>query len=116
MHTPITASDRETLLGDEVMTNDLMIDGRYVREYSCTQFKNCSHDHSNDTVVGYVVRLTVKNGIVLRRGVPDARGIYVVGYDVDATESYVDARAIVQSHLPDTAAIDGLFRCGCRVN
>jgi hypothetical protein len=112
----ITANDREDLLNDEIMTNDLMIGGRHVRDYSCTQFAHCSQDHNHDTAVGYVVRLTVKNGTVLRRGLPDVLGIYIVGYDVDAVESYGEARNIVRSHQPDAAAIDGLFRCGCRVN
>ena len=108
---------REELLRDEEMTNSLVVGDREVSQYYMDR-KHCQHSHGNDTITGYVLRLTVTNGETLRRGLPDRNGQYWIGYDVDAVDGadqYVEAKRIAESHRPDVVAIDRVYTCGCRI-
>ena len=115
----IPTSRRESLLNDEEMTSDMTIGGRKVLDYSSAQFRHCRQDHNDGTLVGYVLRLTVADGEILRRGLPDQNGFYIVGYDVDSVDGsnqYGEVRRISKSHQPDVVVADRVYACGCRVN
>lgn len=112
----VSTRRRAELLRDEEITNGIVIGDRSVYQYYTDRRCQCSH--SNDTTVGYVLRLTVTNGEILRRGLPDSAGQYLIGYDVDAVDGadrYAEARRLAESHSPDVVVIDRLYACGCRI-
>ncbi|TAK89306.1 MAG: hypothetical protein EPO06_11605 [Burkholderiaceae bacterium] len=116
MTTITTRADLSTL---ETTVHGTVIDGRDVGQYE-PMGQGPGHSHSLYNVVGYAVRRTVADGVVLWRGEgPDA----VCGYDTAAyagSASYglalADARRYRVTGNPGRswAVVDMLYGCGCR--
>ena len=97
-----------------------LINGRQVADYTDLR-SSPDHSHTSDTIVGYVVRETVRNGRPLFRGTPDAHGIHPeCGFDVEAIDGghrYADTFATRNSYQSTDggyAVVDTLYACGCR--
>lgn len=99
-----------------------VIDGIHVRDFVSSELRPRHRCHTTDSIVGYVVRETMRNGTLLTRGEPDARGAYpVCGYDVFAVSgggNYVATFPVRDSYRTadgeNWAVVDSLYACGCR--
>ena len=97
-----------------------LINGRRIADYTDLR-SSPDHSHTTDTIVGYVVRETVRNGRPLFRGTPDTRGIHPeCGFDVEVIDGghrYADTFATRDSYRSTDggyAVVDDLYACGCR--
>ena len=99
---------------------DTVVAGRRLADYeSLTQHPG--HHHSIDTVVGYAVRETVRDGRAMWHGTPDERGNYPhCGVDVAVIEGSTrysetfpirDRYRCVEGGYAFTVE---LYACGCR--
>ncbi|HKT02000.1 MAG TPA: hypothetical protein VJT31_20935 [Rugosimonospora sp.] len=108
----------------EIITSDLpdtLVAGRRLREYRPLR-ANGHHPHGLAAIVGYVVRETVRDGVVLWHGehTGPADVHEFCGYDVAAVEGsdrYGDTfptRDQYRSQPGSYAVVDSLYACGCR--
>ncbi|MGW9031656.1 hypothetical protein ACWGQ5_48145 [Streptomyces sp. NPDC055722] len=98
----------------------LVIAGRPIGEYRPVR-DYPGHFHSNDIIVGYVVRETIRGGKPLHHGEPDEHGHHEgCGYDVfavDGAHRYTETfptRDAYRQQCGGYAVVDTLYKCGCR--
>lgn len=102
-------------------TADTIIAGRKVADYQKIRTYP-GHSHTTDMIVGYVVRETIRDGVVLWHGEhigpSDMHEFY--GYDVHVVEGacrYGDTfetRDAYRRQPGGYAVVDTLYSCGCR--
>lgn len=102
-------------IGATVVAGRPLAEYRPIREFP-------GHFHSNDMLVGYVVRETIRDGTVLWHGahIGPADMHEHCGYDVAAVEGaarYGDTFAVRDAYRAQPggyAVVDSLYSCGCR--
>lgn len=101
----------------ERVTHAAVVAGRHVRDYLVDN--GCRASHGTSSVVGYVVRETIDEGVMLTR--TDVGNGLACGYDVGAfvgATSYAEAVTRAQEYRGrgrrGYAVVDWLYACGHR--
>jgi len=103
------------------VTTDTVVAGRNLADYKPIRTYP-GHSHSTDMIVGYVVRETIRDGVVLWHGERIGPGDMheFCGYDVAVVEGacrYGDTFETRDSYRKQPggyAVVDHLYSCGCR--
>lgn len=113
----MTTTASHTDIADTVIAGRRLGDYRKIREFP-------GHHHSNDDLVGYAVRETIRDGKALWHGEMTVQhGVErwsECGYDVAVVEGarrYGDTFEVRDSYRNAPggyAVVDRLYRCGCR--